>query len=145
ILSLLMSEGIPATPVAFPERIGPHLVTVEGDTVHIRFHGPYLPAEAKQVVSLIGNILLEQSAVYLLIDLSRADMPSMETRRVLSQAPASVQAITSVYYGVNFFTRAMAVLIHRMLTLVSKRDFKVFFATDESDGRRILESLRTPA
>jgi hypothetical protein len=137
-----MSELTHGSTAALVEQVGAHPVSVEGEVIHIRFRGPYLPAEARQLMALVGQVQREKGRAYLLIDLTHAGLPSLETRRVLAQAALTVKNAITVYYGVSFITRAMALLLHRMMGLVSKQEVQVFFASDENEGKRIIENCR---
>lgn len=133
---------MPAPAPPYLQQIGPHQIRVDGNVLHIHFQGPYLPDEAKQALSLLKRVQAEQGPVYLLINLAHTGVPSLETRRILSQADTHLMVQANVYYGVSFLTRAIAILIHRMLSLISNQDAKVFFVSDESEGLRKIQGLR---
>lgn len=137
-----MSAPPTAESSSYSEWIGPHHMLVVGDFVHFRFHGPYLPEEATRAMDLMAEFQAKHECMYLLIDLTEAGMPTMETRRILAQAATRMKTIISVYYGANFVTRAMAVLIHRVMSILSKSEKALYFVADESEGRRQIAKCR---
>ncbi|MBL9008752.1 MAG: hypothetical protein JNJ46_31120 [Myxococcales bacterium] len=67
--------------------IGPHQVQVDGEAIFVSFSGPYLPDEARQLLTLADGLYRKYGAVVLVADVSQLGSMGAETRRVVGTWP----------------------------------------------------------
>lgn len=100
----------PRPALEVPSRIGPHELSLTGSILHIRFAGPYLPDEARQVLSLADQLYRIYGGAYLLADVSRNPPPPPETRRTIAKWPY-LGAYVAALYGATAAVRVITTLM----------------------------------
>lgn len=94
------------------------------------------------MMALFERVHADWGPLYVLMNLTDAGLPSTEARRIIAEAAPRFIVHANIYYGVSFITRAIAILLHRVIVLTKKQESKVFFASDESEGQRIIQQCR---
>jgi hypothetical protein len=123
-------------------KIGLHEVEIEGDIMHVRLGGPYLPEEARQFMTLSDQIFREHGSIYSLADLASAQPPGPETRRVLATWPYLGEYV-SVMYGANLVQRAILQLLSSAKRLLSSTPTPlVQLCATESEARQFIADHR---
>ena len=137
-----MPEVTHAPACSCPQQIGRHQININDSTIHIHFYGTCNADEATKMMALFERVHADRGPLYVLMNLTDAGLPSLEARRIIAEAAPRFSVHANVYYGVSFITRAVAILLHRVIVLVKKQESKVFFASDESEGQRIIQQCR---
>ncbi|HNN90885.1 MAG TPA: hypothetical protein PKI03_01400 [Pseudomonadota bacterium] len=128
-------------------QIGPHQIEIQGDLMRVRPCGPYLPAEAREFLELSDSIYRQHGSLYTLSDMTQAETPGPETRRILATWPYLGDYV-SIMYGtkLNLVQRAMLQLVesaYRILTpLTSRRNMTLHFCATEAEALQFLEQHR---
>jgi hypothetical protein len=122
--------------------IGPHEVIIEGDLLVLRFVGPYLPDEAKQILTLTDQVFRKQGSVYYVANVTRGDMLGPQTRRVLATWQYLGQ-YTAVMVGTSLAQRAVLALVSSAQRLLSSKPSPfIHFCATEQAARELIAKLR---
>lgn len=122
--------------------IGPHEIEVDRDVVHVRFGSPYLPEDARQLMTLSDQIFREYGSMFWISDLSHGQMPGPETRRVVATWPCLGEYV-SVAYGAGLMSRTMIQLIISANRLLgSASTMRVEVCATEPEARQLIAQLR---
>ena len=100
----------PQPEPTIPSQIGPHQVHVQDDLLFIRFIGPYLPEEARQVLALADQMYRTYGGCYMLADVRQGGPPGPETRRVIGTWPY-LGTYVAALFGVNSAIRVLTTLL----------------------------------
>lgn len=116
------------------EIIGRHQVQVLGDSILMRYHGPYLPDDARRLLPIVTRVGKQHGRVRLLLDLSDAEGPSPETRRILTEWRADGFSCLALYFGASFVNRGFLRIIHAAMRLVGHTDVENHHFATESEA-----------
>lgn len=128
-------------------QIGPHQIEVQGDLLRARQCGPYLPAEAREFLELSDQIYRQHGSLYTLTDVTQAQTPGPETRRILATWPYLGDYV-SVMYGVKLSLAHRAIMqladsAYRLLTPVSRRrNMTLHFCATEAEALQFIAQHR---
>lgn len=103
-------HGSPSATAAAPSFVGPHEVRLEGDLLCVRFVGPYLPDEARQILTLGDQLYRQHGGCYMLADARLGHAPGPETRRVIAMWPYLGTYVAAVH-GAGTGLRALTTLM----------------------------------
>ena len=124
------------------QMVGLHKVQVLDDTILMRFHGDYLPDEARVIWARIDEVGAKQSQVCLLVDLQAARGPTPETRRILADGRARGLSCQTIYFGSNPLNRAFIHIIHAAMRVLGDANIKYCTFAHEADALKFWAARR---
>lgn len=132
-------------PMGGPERpiqVGGHAAWLEGDILGVRFVGPYLPEEARQILSLADQIYREHGRVFLLADVSQSVPPGPETRRIIGTW-SYLGRYAAVAFGANLAIRTIFRLVVSAQSALGYRSpILTHIAASEAEARTWIAEQR---
>ena len=134
----MSEESIPKNP----ERIGAHGVKVQGDVVHLHFHGELRPEDAQGITALVDRVAKEAgNRVFFVANLKDAGPPGPETRRVFAAWRREYRFIT-IYYGAVLRQQAFAMLVDAAMHALGGKATRGRFAETEEQALALIEEER---
>ena len=123
--------------------VGKHKVRIEGDIFVSINDGPVSLGEMKAITEQLRKAVDERGVRFLMMNLMRAEAPSPEARRWMSQNPyQGVQAVAG--YGASRALRFLSDLMRRAMDLLNptnrRTPFRLF--DTEADVLAYFDSLR---
>lgn len=125
-------------------QLGLHTVKQDGDLLFIILRGPLALAEAQVLHGLLADTLQRWGHAYVLVDSSRGDALSADTRRWIAEWNQRHRVDGVAIFGANLFMRTMLSLVLNAIGLLGKRRVPAHFVKNEAEARAWLASLRTP-
>lgn len=133
----------PLEPADYPDRIGAHLVRIEGDTICIKFIGVYATEDVRRVLSMSDDLYRQYGTSFLLGDLTQVIQPPPEARKLIANWPF-LGRYAMAAYGVSTPIRAIIQLMQAARRLLGNQKIDVHVAADEQGARQwIVEQRRT--
>ncbi|MFO0653783.1 MAG: hypothetical protein U0787_01755 [Polyangia bacterium] len=116
------------------ETVGRHAIQVLGDSILMRYHGPYLPDHARSLLPLVTKVGKQHGRVRLLLDLSDAIGPPPETRRIVAAWRADGFSCLAIYFGASFLNRGFLRIIHAAMRAIGHTDVENHHFASETEA-----------
>lgn len=123
-------------------RIGRHEFSIDNDLVFIRWVGSPAAPEIREMQAQVERVAKEYGFVYMLLDMSQAEIPDAEARRVSSDWAGHHLIRGLAHYGQSWPIRMVETLILRGIQLLGKQLAPTVFAKDEREARDWLAGQR---
>lgn len=124
--------------------VGKHRVQIDGDIFISINDGPVSLHEMQTITSQLRDAVETVGVRFYLLDLKRAEAPSPEARRWMTQNPYNgTKAVAG--YGASRTLRILSDLMRRAMDLLGSKERSQFrlFET-EAEARAFFDTLRTP-
>ena len=123
--------------------IGRHLLSVDGDIVHIIWHGEVRLVDVEQVFAIYAEVHDQQGRAFSLANMKDSDLPSMAVRKWITDWIKRHRKLdAAAAYGANMLIRAAFILLTRAASLVSKQHLPSGVFATEAEARDWLTELR---
>lgn len=111
-------------------KIGAHRVTKEGDDLFAVTYGPNPSPDEIRAIIEYTNAKSEGKPIFLMLDFTRTDTFSPESRKAVGEATKHVNFKAIGMYGASFQVRVMAKLVNIAIALFRNQPFpQEFFDT----------------
>lgn len=125
-----------------PTRLGQHELSIQDDELFIRFIGSYSPAEARQVLELIGKILAAHGRIFFIIDGTSSEMPGPETRRVLTDEFPRHPRLYTILVKTTLLGRTVMRIIEAAQRVAGKRMTTSLYFDSLAEARAFIAEER---
>lgn len=125
-----------------PDRIGAHTVKVQGDVIHVHFHGELRPEDAQGITALADRVAREAGdRVFFVANLKDAGPPGPEARRVFAAWRREYPFIT-IYFGAVLRQQAFATLVDAAMHALGGKATRGRFVETEEQALALIEEER---
>lgn len=132
-----------ATTTPFPDRIGAHAARVQGDVIHVHFHGEVRPEDAQAIAVLADRVAKEAGdRVFFIANLKDAGPPGPEARRIFAAWRPAFHFITIYYGAVLQQQQTFAMLVDAAMHSLGGKMTRGRFVETEEQALSLLEEER---
>lgn len=122
----------------------PHTTVVQKDLVEVRVDGSLSLSDSQHIYGLIGRVLTERGYVLALFDLSRAELPSQESRKWISHwfKEHDVTRITVATFGTSLLVRTVNRMFDSAVSFLTRHPTPARHFSKETPARTWLQERR---
>ena len=132
---------MPASGPPYPDRIGKHVIRIEGDVFVGQFIGVYAVEEARQILGICDELFRRHGTVFMLGDLRSVEPPPPETRKLIAHWPVLGRYVL-VAYGLSIANQAIVKLMTAARRLLGNPPLDIYVVESEAAGRALIAELR---
>lgn len=131
----------PLRPADYPERIGPHLLRVEGDTLYMKFIGYLMSDEAHQMLTRCDEVCVKYGWVFMVSDMTDALPAPLEARKVIANWTL-LGRYAMAAHGISTPVRVIMQLMQAARKMMGRPGLEAYAAPDETAARQWVAELR---
>lgn len=130
-------------PTAYPDRIGSHLLRVDGDTIYMKFKGVLALEEARQMLTRCDAVCRQHGWIFMVADMTHAQPVPQDARKLFATWPLQGHYAIAAY-GISSPIRAIMQLVRAARRLLGKQGIDSHVVADEAAARQwVAERRRT--
>ena len=120
-------------------------VSLSGDLVSVRIEGILGLSGSQSIYGQLDTLLTEQGYCLALFDLSKADLPTAESRKWISHwfKQRDVERIAVATFGTGLLVRTVNRMFDRVVSLLTERPSPARHFTNQADAQAWLEEMRS--
>lgn len=107
--------------------------------------GEMSPKEARQLSDAMLGAVKKCGKIALMIDLSRMNKPSPETRRIIMQSIQELTILGVGFYGAGLILRTALTLVNRGAAIIKGKGHPTYYCATEAEASLWLHGLRAAA